>query len=69
MSCEGYIGIPKAQGTNPGPLLMHYNGTFLSRFQFNKILAAALKLADPSKTNVKAHSFRIVGRHRGGQVR
>ena len=51
----------KLRGTNPGPLLMHYNGTFLSRFQFNKVLAAALKLADPSKTNVKAHSFRIGG--------
>jgi len=49
------------RGTKAGPLFMHYNGTFLSRFQFNSILASSLKFADPNHQNIKAHSFRIGG--------
>lgn len=49
------------RGTKNGAFFMHYNGTYLSRYQFNSVLASTLKFADPSKPNVKAHSFRIGG--------
>ena len=49
------------RGKRPGPLFMHYNGTYLSRFQFNKILEGAMQVAAPEKRNIKAHSFRIGG--------
>ena len=51
----------RIRGTKQGPLLTHYNGSFLSRFQFNKILEMTLTLAGPEKRNVKSHSFRIGG--------
>ena len=34
------------RGPRAGPIFMHFNGTFLSRFQFNSILASTLKFAD-----------------------
>lgn len=51
----------KRRGTEPGPLFLHYNGSFLSRFQFNKILLMALSIADPKQANIQTHSFRIGG--------
>ena len=58
---ETTLAFIKMRGVRPGPLLTHFNGTFLSRFQFNQVLAKALKFVDPSLTNVKSHSFRIGG--------
>ena len=49
------------RGKRAGPLFMHFNGTYLSRFQFNAILAGAMQVAAPEKRNIKAHSFRIGG--------
>ena len=49
------------RGTREGPLFMHYNKTYLSRYQFNSMLASTLKIAEPGKPNIKAHSFRIGG--------
>jgi len=45
----------------PGPLFRHADMTYLSRFQFNKVLQMALKVIDKNITNVKSHSFRIGG--------
>ena len=58
---EATMEFAKIRGNQPGPLLMHFNGTFLSRYQFNQILAAALRLTRTQVKNVKAHSFRIGG--------
>ena len=44
-----------------GPLFMHFDSTFVSRFQFNAVLKAALSFANVHSVNVKSHSFRIGG--------
>ena len=50
------------RGTRAGPLFMHYNRTYLSRYQFNNMLARTLKkIGEPGNPNIKAHSFRIGG--------
>ena len=58
---EATLEFIKVRGPKPGPFMMHYNGTFLSRFQFNKVLAMTLQIAEPGITNIKTHSFRIGG--------
>ena len=49
------------RGTRDGPLLVHYNRTYLSRYQFNSTLGSTLRIAEPGNPNIKAHSFRIGG--------
>jgi hypothetical protein len=49
------------RGCHEGPIFCHFGKTFLSRYQFNKVLDSAMKMVDPSVTNVKSHSFRIGG--------
>ena len=50
-----------SRGQRAGPLFMHFNGTFLSRFQFNSMLASTIRFLEPQQRNIKAHSFRIGG--------
>ena len=50
-----------SRGQRAGPLFMHFNGTFLSRFQFNSMLASTIRFVEPQQRNIKAHSFRIGG--------
>jgi site-specific recombinase XerD len=50
----------QSRGQHAGPLYCHFNRTFLSRFQFNKVLQTSLKLAG-SQQHIKSHSFRIGG--------
>ena len=44
-----------------GPLFRHADMTYLSRFQFNKVLQMAMEVIDKTITDVKSHSFRIGG--------
>ena len=49
------------RGCHEGPIFCHFGKSFLSRYQFNKVLEMSMKLVDASITNVKSHSFRIGG--------
>jgi hypothetical protein len=49
------------RGCHNGPMFCHFGKTFLSRYQFNRVLELSMKRADPSIKNVKSHSFRIGG--------
>ena len=49
------------RGSKKGPFLQHFIGTFLSRYQFNKVLQMSIKKADSAAEGIKTHSFRIGG--------
>ena len=49
------------RGCHEGPIFCHFGKSFLSRYQFNKVLEMSMKFVDASIINVKAHSFRIGG--------
>ena len=49
------------RGCHTGPIFCHFGKSFLSRYQFNKVLELSMKLVDASIINVKSHSFRIGG--------
>ena len=49
------------RGIHAGPLFCHSDGSFLSRFQFNKVLELALQFCKIDTSNIKSHSFRIGG--------
>jgi hypothetical protein len=49
------------RGRQSGPLLTHLGGSYLSRFQFNKVLESAVDIACPREKCIKSHSFRIGG--------
>ena len=42
-----------------GPLFCHFNGTPLTRFQFNAVLQKSLRFAQVPSDHIRAHSFRI----------
>ncbi len=44
---------------NSGPLFCHFDGTPLTRFQFNAVLHKALRFAKVPGTQIRGHSFRI----------
>ena len=50
-----------ARGCHEGPIFCHFGKSFLSRYQFNKVLEMSMKLVDASIINVNSHSFRIGG--------
>ena len=52
--------IPE-RGHHDGPLFCHADGSYLSRFQFNKVLEQTVEFVDDTIYNVKSHSFRIGG--------
>jgi hypothetical protein len=54
-------GFIAQRGRYAGPLYSHFNHTFLSRFQFHKVLHKAMKFVAQDVKNVKSHSFRIGG--------
>jgi len=43
-----------------GPLFLHFDGSVLTRYQFNSVLQKALKFCDVTD-HIRYHSFRIVG--------
>jgi site-specific recombinase XerD len=49
------------RGYHNGPLFCHVDGSYLSRFQFNKVLERTVTFVDDTISNVKSHSFRIGG--------
>ena len=58
---EAIMAFIEIRGRKKGPFFQHFNGTFLSRYQFNKVLQMSLKKADPAVAGIKTHSFRIGG--------
>jgi integrase len=48
-----------ARPSLPGPLLCHFNGQPLSRYQFSAILKKALCVLNPQLHNYSSHSFRL----------
>lgn len=54
---EGYLGV-RAEGLE-GPLLVHQDGTFLSRFQFVAVFKQCLDRIGLSAEQYCSHSFRI----------
>ena len=52
--------IPE-RGHHEGPLFCHADRSYLSRFQFNKVLERTVEFVDDTISNVKSHSFRIGG--------
>ena len=54
-------GFVEKRRFQPGPLFRHADMSYLSRFQFNKVLPMAIEVIDKSITNVKSQSFRIGG--------
>ena len=57
-AAKGFIA---QRGRYAGPLYSHFNHTFLSRFQFNKVLHKAMEFVAQNVKNIKSHSFRIGG--------
>ena len=54
---ENYL---RHRPTSPGPLFIHFDGSPLTRFQFNKILSKVIALTDHRlEGHVSSHSFRI----------
>ena len=51
-AAKGFIA---QRGRYAGPLFSHFNHTFLSRFQFNKVLQTAINFVSPDVKNVKFH--------------
>ena len=49
------------RGVHAGPLFCHSDGSFLSRYQFNKVLELTLQFCKIDTSNIKSHSFRIGG--------
>jgi hypothetical protein len=49
------------RGHHDGPLFCHADGSYLSRFQFNKVLERTVGFLDNTISNIKSHSFRIGG--------
>ena len=49
------------RGHHDGPLFCHADGSYLSHFQFNKVLERTVEFVDDTISNVKSHSFRIGG--------
>ena len=49
------------RGQQDGPLFFHADGSYLSRFQFNKVLEQAVEFVDDTIKKIKSHSFRIGG--------
>ena len=49
------------RGQHAGPLFCHADGSFLSRFQFNKVLEKSVEFVDNTIKIIKSHSFRIGG--------
>ena len=52
--------IPE-RGHHDGHLICQADGSYLSRFQFNKVLERTVDFVDDTISNVKSHSFRIGG--------
>lgn len=54
-----YITFQGIRGNHKGPLLCHFGGAPLTRYQFGAVLHKSLKHLGVEAKNYKAHSFRI----------